>query len=134
MAWSSDCCSSDLEGERLGRLHRRIEPAFLGQVADAVARLARAAAAEQFALAVVGLDDPEQHPERRRLARAVGAQHAVDHPLRHRDVDPIDHRSEEHTSELQSLMRISYAVFCLKKKQNKQQRKSSIKHAQTKNT
>src|SRR3546814_1263081 len=28
----------------------------------------------------------------------------------------LDHRSEEHTSELQSLMRISYAVFCLKKK------------------
>src|SRR3546814_7871007 len=30
-------------------------------------------------------------------------------------------RSEEHTSELQSLMRISYAVFCLKKKNNKLQ-------------
>src|SRR3546814_7774593 len=30
-------------------------------------------------------------------------------------------RSEEHTSELQSLMRISYAVFCLKKKTNKKQ-------------
>src|SRR3546814_2336607 len=30
-------------------------------------------------------------------------------------------RSEEHTSELQSLMRISYAVFCLKKKNNKSQ-------------
>src|SRR3546814_6681199 len=30
----------------------------------------------------------------------------------------IDPRSEEHTSELQSLMRISYAVFCLKKKKN----------------
>src|SRR3546814_2679532 len=29
-------------------------------------------------------------------------------------------RSEEHTSEVQSLMRISYAVFCLKKKKNKQ--------------
>src|SRR3546814_1098878 len=28
----------------------------------------------------------------------------------------VEHRSEEHTSELQSLMRISYAVFCLKKK------------------
>src|SRR3546814_15126209 len=28
----------------------------------------------------------------------------------------VQHRSEEHTSELQSLMRISYAVFCLKKK------------------
>src|SRR3546814_2611019 len=31
-------------------------------------------------------------------------------------VKGIFHRSEEHTSELQSLMRISYAVFCLKKK------------------
>src|SRR3546814_4352968 len=31
----------------------------------------------------------------------------------------LEARSEEHTSELQSLMRISYAVFCLKKKQNK---------------
>src|SRR3546814_5285666 len=30
----------------------------------------------------------------------------------------VGHRSEEHTSELQSLMRISYAVFCLKKKKN----------------
>src|SRR3546814_3474458 len=37
-------------------------------------------------------------------------------------------RSEEHTSELQSLMRISYAVFCLKKKNNKQRltNKSSL--------
>src|SRR3546814_8341540 len=34
----------------------------------------------------------------------------------------FDLRSEEHTSELQSLMRISYAVFCLKKKHNKQQK------------
>src|SRR3546814_4786912 len=33
-------------------------------------------------------------------------------------------RSEEHTSELQSLMRISYAVFCLKKKTNHRQRHS----------
>src|SRR3546814_8879779 len=32
-------------------------------------------------------------------------------------------RSEEHTSELQSLMRISYAVFCLKKKSTKKQKK-----------
>src|SRR3546814_10007741 len=44
-------------------------------------------------------------------------QHAVEH------LDPgaahIRLRSEEHTSELQSLMRISYAVFCLKKKQNR---------------
>src|SRR3546814_1325362 len=33
-----------------------------------------------------------------------------------RGIKVDDHRSEEHTSELQSLMRISYAVFCLKKK------------------
>src|SRR3546814_2698751 len=34
---------------------------------------------------------------------------------------PFEPRSEEHTSELQSLMRISYAVFCLKKKKNEPQ-------------
>src|SRR3546814_3165197 len=34
-------------------------------------------------------------------------------------LDPLVDRSEEHTSELQSLMRISYAVFCLKKKKPK---------------
>src|SRR3546814_8139670 len=34
-------------------------------------------------------------------------------------------RSEEHTSELQSLMRISYAVFCLKKKNTKQSKKNT---------
>src|SRR3546814_1731387 len=36
-------------------------------------------------------------------------------------------RSEEHTSELQSLMRISYAVFCLKKKNNR----TKLKHTET---
>src|SRR3546814_6268069 len=39
-------------------------------------------------------------------------------------------RSEEHTSELQSLMRISYAVFCLKKKNNKQTHITQILHSQ----
>src|SRR3546814_1005485 len=41
--------------------------------------------------------------------------HPVDRGFRGADVE-IHRRSEEHTSELQSLMRISYAVFCLKKK------------------
>src|SRR3546814_6907672 len=36
-------------------------------------------------------------------------------------------RSEEHTSELQSLMRISYAVFCLKKKMKKQETTNKIR-------
>src|SRR3546814_985529 len=39
-----------------------------------------------------------------------------------------DTRSEEHTSELQSLMRISYAVFCLKKKKKKQHLVYKILH------
>src|SRR3546814_12474537 len=38
----------------------------------------------------------------------------------------FDVRSEEHTSELQSLMRISYAVFCLKKKQKKHIKQNRI--------
>src|SRR3546814_9665200 len=39
--------------------------------------------------------------------------------LQRQNLAGIVHRSEEHTSELQSLMRISYAVFCLKTTQNK---------------
>src|SRR3546814_1775678 len=55
---------------------------------------------------------------------------------RSRPVDGLRHtkrltRSEEHTSELQSLMRISYAVFCLKKKKNKI-RKTVMKDIQQK--
>src|SRR3546814_3699518 len=40
------------------------------------------------------------------------------------------HRSEEHTSELQSLMRISYAVFCLKKKKHEHKRTQVYSHRQ----
>src|SRR3546814_9303321 len=45
---------------------------------------------------------------------------------------PASSRSEEHTSELQSLMRISYAVFCLKKKNN--YTNITIKHSWTHKT
>src|SRR3546814_2049747 len=48
---------------------------------------------------------------RRRLAGPGTWREAVQHAL-----EALGGRSEEHTSELQSLMRISYAVFCLKKK------------------
>src|SRR3546814_6825576 len=41
---------------------------------------------------------------------------------------PEDERSEEHTSELQSLMRISYAVFCLKKKNQTKTRTHKPNH------
>src|SRR3546814_10039724 len=56
------------------------------------------------------VDAVDPRPDRARpVLHPAGAQHR-DHV--------VDARSEEHTSELQSLMRISYAVFCLKKTQN----------------
>src|SRR3546814_6617240 len=63
---------------------------------------------------------------------AVAGRRAAVHS-RHIRVDRPrpDRRSEEHTSELQSLMRISYAVFCLKKKkqQKNTHRQKNISHA-----
>src|SRR3546814_1297691 len=61
------------------------------------------------------------------LLLVLGMQHAPDIRLSTSVPSGHDARSEEHTSELQSLMRISYAVFCLKKK--KQQLK--IHHEST---
>src|SRR3546814_7376186 len=55
--------------------------------------------------------DLQKHALHRPRILAIGTEHA------HRA--PPAGRSEEHTSELQSLMRISYAVFCLKKKTTK---------------
>src|SRR3546814_4925776 len=55
-----------------------------------------------------------------RLPRQAGIPDAVIGNDELRGIDQVRiERSEEHTSELQSLMRISYAVFCLKKKKKK---------------
>src|SRR3546814_4654016 len=69
------------------------------------------------------------------LGRAAPVPGAPEHQtvLRAADDDAFDlfHdvcRSEEHTSELQSLMRISYAVFCLKKKKNNQTQIADTTH------
>src|SRR3546814_7250685 len=48
-----------------------------------------------------------------------------------RDARMAPSRSEEHTSELQSLMRISYAVFCLKKKKQKRTKNTQTRAAKT---
>src|SRR3546814_3933801 len=74
--------------------------------------------------------DDRHHLDRDLGQREVGRRQ-VDEADRDDEADDADHdegeqavavephdRSEEHTSELQSLMRISYAVFCLKKKNN----------------
>src|SRR3546814_4521995 len=55
-----------------------------------------------------------------RLAAAWSPEQIAGYVRRHR-LAGLSIRSEEHTSELQSLMRISYAVFCLKKTKNPQQ-------------
>src|SRR3546814_5945680 len=70
---------------------------------------------------VTRLDLPGQYAGDRRvlafvnLCRTREFQHAFVHPRGLHDA-AIEGRSEEHTSELQSLMRLSYAVFCSKKK------------------
>src|SRR3546814_3082980 len=110
--WSSDVCSSDLTRAR--RLHRRLAGRRQGQArgrcgggregrrprhrrsARTRAPAAQAAGAAEPAIPADGLPtctEPSQ------------CHHAA--------------RSEEHTSELQSLMRKSYAVFCLKKKKTR---------------
>src|SRR3546814_1920897 len=69
------------------------------------------------AVAVAAVRAVADQPAGRAEGRPGGAQRrAADAPGQGRHAD---HRSEEHTSELQSLMRNSYAVFCLKKKQIK---------------
>src|SRR3546814_3111855 len=59
-------------------------------------------------------------PETREAQRIWQSGHEMPCPAV--DGRGLDARSEEHTSELQSLMRISYAVFCLKKKQQQRRR------------
>src|SRR3546814_1658017 len=67
------------------------------------------------------VEDRARHPEPlQRQARHAAAGCAGPRPEHWRR---DERRSEEHTSELQSLMRISYAVFCLKKKRHNKQNK-----------
>src|SRR3546814_4827844 len=98
--WSSDVCSSDLRPVVLA-LDALLDPQLLRRILDVhVFDRDRTA---------VGLLEPlHDLPQ----GRGLEAEDVVDED---RPV-PVVRRSEEHTSELQSLMRISYAVFCLKKK------------------
>src|SRR3546814_1344743 len=73
-----------------------------------------------------------RHRFRRRTVRngrETGCASSSGHAARHRRTG----RSEEHTSELQSLMRISYAVFCLKKKK-KYRKRTSVQASKKHNT
>src|SRR3546814_7713839 len=112
--WSSDVCSSDLEQD------------FLVDDADrrlGIARVAIDVETPDRGGAAGLVDEPGEDVDQRRLARAVGAEQPEDAAARHLERDVVerllaafvdfaklvDGRSEEHTSELQSIMRISYA-------------------------
>src|SRR3546814_2402440 len=104
--WSSDVCSSDLIRIRAIPIQSR-EVQEIGSPIALVQHIEKAgpcrafiAAPDQGSAVETMLVHPVRDISQRQSAMAV----------RRGD------RSEEHTSELQSLMRISYAVFCLKKK------------------
>src|SRR3546814_3083494 len=107
--WSSDVCSSDLRAAGGVAAERTQRHALRGGVGGAAVR-----AAELLDPRDVGEDVLEP------AAGVAGQPIAID---RDRSVGGgagrERQRSEEHTSELQSLMRITYAVFCLKKKKTK---------------
>src|SRR3546814_8705938 len=94
-------------------------PAARGLFAKAIAESAYMITTPELREKRFGVDSAEAAGEA--LAKKLGAADVA--ALRAMDAET---RSEEHTSELQSLMRISYAVFCLKKKtQNKRQRQKA---------
>src|SRR3546814_10153714 len=138
--WSSDVCSSDLRNPARVEHERHVLDADVG---DQAMRAAlgihvvehRAAAVHgpvahvEVAVADRGhaFDDAES-PVHAGLADLVAEDVQLvaavevggdDLAGRQRLLARADQRSEEHTSELQSLMRISYAVFCLKKKKKR---------------
>src|SRR3546814_2727880 len=113
--WSSDVCSSDLDVARLGVdvvLNRHLVPVeAILLVADLLHRRARHLLQQipshlGWSTHLAG----EHYP--------IGGCKGLDGNPRIRVMGEEGVRSEEHTSELQSLMRISYAVFCLSKKSN----------------
>src|SRR3546814_3365633 len=113
--WSSDVCSSDLlVGPEIGERGRR-----------------RHAHGEDYAGFVAVSADEERHVDRLtarknapwRFAHQLAVENGADHRARRPD---IAGRSEEHTSELQSLMRSSYAVFCLKKQKPNRDRSETL--------
>src|SRR3546814_7413827 len=110
--WSSDVCSSDLELTAAG-LARLLE--HLGDEALAPVLWGAGADAE-IIVAAVGHGCAPCKLWRVRSCEARG--HACIGAGLAPQAARWRSRSEEHTSELQSLMRISYAVFCLKKKKN----------------
>src|SRR3546814_6919959 len=124
--WSSDVCSSDLAGFAAVRalVERRpvpaparpvaLSPSAAGALPGEAIVVNRHGGPEQLHLAPI--QSPRPGPGEVRLRQTAIGVNFIDVYCRTGAFDLLRPRSEEHTSELQSLMRISYAVFCLKKK------------------
>src|SRR3546814_4682617 len=117
--WSSDVCSSDLAIETIDRGNGIVLQTGQGPMMVRRDRLIRTmddSELEDFCRRWVsgrsGYFEVKRFGQAGDMGRDVVGFCA---PQRHEG----NWRSEEHTSELQSLMRISYAVFCLKKKKNR---------------
>src|SRR3546814_6487863 len=111
--WSSDVCSSDLSrGCRPDKLPGLMDPSLIRHMPDPFVMVDMERAAKRLASAI-------KDNETILVFGDYDVDGATSAAILRRF---LKMRSEEHTSELQSLMRISYAVFCLKKK-NKQQNK-----------
>src|SRR3546814_7513672 len=120
--WSSDVCSSDLlsvvridferdDAAALDQPARQLDRRIAAERADFEDACRPPRQREQMEEAPLH----RRHIDRGQSAGMVGRQRGIERGV----VAEQLAKSEEHTSELQSLMRISYAVFCLKKKINK---------------
>src|SRR3546814_2964897 len=104
--WSSDVCSSDLAGSQHARQTPWRRPPRAKE--QTTSSCATDLPVFRYRKTKVAAD--------RRVVRLIVGRHVGSSVGRSRRIQRRFPRSEEHTSELQSLMRISYAVFCLKKK------------------
>src|SRR3546814_10790167 len=125
--WSSDVCSSDL------KLLRFMTGVFClagrTQIGKVLKRAAKETKQRKVAAVVFVGDAMEEDLDH--LGHLAGELGLLGVPcfMFHEGGDPVARRSEEHTSELQSLMRISYAVFCLKNNKNRHKTHQTMTHA-----
>src|SRR3546814_3897880 len=135
--WSSDVCSSDLhaiheQAEQVCGLFRIVNRRVCRFCL--VPELARLQRARQHRLAQRGAGQRCRIEHAERVERAALVMGARDRGTDETEIEMCvvadQYRSEEHTSELQSLMRISYAVFCLKKKRRQKQTNNTHRRKQ----
>src|SRR3546814_9547338 len=108
--WSSDVCSSDLDVNHIVCVGGDIDDVKFS--AEKGLAVERGGSDAWIKFLVLETEDPN-----------IPGSGAKTHSY---VTTPSEFRSEEHTSELQSLMRISYAVFCLKKKHKQTMKKTNL--------